>query len=78
MRHAVIAAALLLAACADQDANTQVSANDAQPAAQPVSSLPNPENQLTANANGTRTLHLEGNDTATFVGGNLVEINRAP
>jgi hypothetical protein len=68
----------LLAACADQDANTQVGTNDAQPAEQSVSSLPNPENQLTANANGTRTLHLEGNDTATFVGGNLVEINRAP
>ena len=78
MRYAVIAVAFLFAACADQDANTQVSANDARPAAQPVGSLPNPENQLTANANGTRTLHLEGNDTVTFVDGNLVEINRAP
>ena len=78
MRYATIAAALLLAACADQDANSQVSANDAEPFARPVSELPSPENQLTANANGTRTLHLGGNDTATFVGGNLVEINRAP
>jgi hypothetical protein len=79
MRHATFAAALLLAACTDRSANTQVSANDPQPnEPQPVSALPNPENQLTPNANGTRTLHLEGNDSATFVGGNLVEINRAP
>ena len=78
MRHAVIAAALLLAACADQGANSQASANDVQPAEQPVSELPNPENQLIDNPNGTRTLRLEGNDSATFVDGNLVEINRAP
>ena len=78
MRHAMIAAALLLAACADQDGNSEVSANYAEPTARPVSELPNPEDQLSANANDTRTLQLGGNDTATFVDGNLVEINRAP
>ena len=78
MRSAMIAAALLLAACADQDTKSQVSANDSEPAARPVSELPSPEDQLSANANGTRTLQLGGNDTATFVDGNLVEINRAP
>jgi hypothetical protein len=74
----MIAAAVLVAACADQNANSQVTANDAEPAARPVSELPNPEDQPSANANGTRTLRLGGNDTATFVNGNLVEINRAP
>jgi hypothetical protein len=49
-----------------------VSANAAGP-----SGTNAPGNELTDNPNGTQTLRLEGNDSATFVDGELVDVNRA-
>lgn len=81
MRHAIIAAALLLAACGDSTQPSQVSADNAspaEPASIEASQQQNVDNELIDQANGTRVLRLEGNDSATFVGGELVEVNRAP
>lgn len=64
MRHAIVAAALLLAACGTSERQDNAAAV-------------NETNELIANPNGTQTLRLEGNDSATFVDGELVEVNRA-
>jgi hypothetical protein len=74
MRHSLIAAALLLAACNGSD-NNQVTADNA--AAVENAGQQNVENELIETENGARVLRLEGNDSATFVNGNLVEVNRA-
>lgn len=74
MRHSSLAAALLLAACGGSD-NNQVNADDA--AALENAGRQNVENELITEGNGTRVLRLEGNHSATFVDGDLVEVNRA-
>ncbi len=79
MRLAMIAAACLLAACTDSTDNDQVSANDALAAGTASNATANDvTDELIANPNGEgQVLRLEGNDSATFVGGELVEVNRA-
>jgi hypothetical protein len=67
MRHAILAATVLLAACGD----SKGAAEDEAAAAE------NLGDELIANPNGTQTLRLEGNDSATFVDGELVAVNRA-
>lgn len=75
MRQSMIAAALLLAACGDNTDNAAVSANDV--VSTETAQAQNLENELIEMNNGSRVLRLEGNDSVTFVGGNLVEVNRA-
>ena len=43
------------------------------PVAWPAAETSNVENELIDNPNGTETLRLEGNDSATFVDGELVD-----
>ena len=75
MRQSMIAATLLLAACGDNADNAAISANDS---ASPESAqAQNLDNELIAMDNGSRVLRLEGNDSVTFVGGEIVEVNRA-
>lgn len=70
------AAALLLAACGKSPDTAEVTADNA--ALAPPAATTNASNELTDNLNGAgQVLRLEGNDSATFVGGNLVEVNRA-
>jgi hypothetical protein len=71
MRHAICAAAILLAACGQQSSNNQMTADSG------AAETSNVENELIDNPNGTETLRLEGNDSATFVDGELVDVNRA-
>jgi PBP1b-binding outer membrane lipoprotein LpoB len=66
----IAGAALLLTGCGGGDAG--VANNEAAAAEQS-----NLDNELIDNPNGTQTLTLEGNDSATFVDGELVEVNRA-
>ncbi|MGH6659178.1 MAG: hypothetical protein ACREBM_05955 [Sphingomicrobium sp.] len=77
MRQSKIAAmALLLAACGDSTDNAAVSAKTAAPTA--TTQEQNLDNELIDQGNGLRVLRLEGNDSVTFVGGEIVEVNRVP
>ena len=76
MRHTIFATIFLLAACSD---STPTAHNDAHAASATDESATaeNAGNELIDNPNGTQTLTLEGNDSATFVDGELVEVSRA-
>ena len=78
MRHAILAAVFLLAACGGSTpSDNAVSANASSANASETSPADALGNELIDNPNGTQTLRLEGNDSATFVDGELVDVNRA-
>lgn len=81
MKPTLILVALLTGACEDSTKPTKVNAGTAAPA-EPASietaRQQNLDNELINQGNGARVLRLEGNDSVTFVGGELVEVNRVP